>query len=1049
MPQSSSALNWPEPQEVQVLMEASHTTICKFKSKNDDLYIRVADHMLELVLWAAQPATLLPVISASHVDGGSIPLVLDSHTKKSQAPPYTSNPAPRPTTSLKPSSRGRLRSSANVDSESDTDDTDGLPAGWIDRIRAASPFRPRLPAPENKTRKPSIEKASIMEPDPKHIWPVSEYATLSTRSLFLCGTVMIPYLQNFSYVDRTEIWPKIVSAMYQGPPIILYGIGGSGKTQMAIYLSYWFQDKNPDASIMWINATSVETCLTGLRLIAARCGIGGSEEKQLAMLRTRLEHPDSGHWLMIFDATDNVATFDAVVDHLPHCPNGQVLFTSRRKLIGNDTSGPNFEIELGKLSPYEAAKMVHGSLHYDLLYDIKPTDMDRLIRKLGYLPLALAQAVRYMNKHSVSIGFYLAKISDDAMLSDQLSLNGTSEDGLSGISPAMYSTWRTSFERLAIDSPGAVEVLGFCSFLEAKAIPIALIRSSCPTIAEADGALNELRSYAFIEVDREGSTLDLHHLIQVATQRWLKETNRRATSRIHTLTTMCANFPSPEQPSNWPLCQLWMPHALKVLECARNTGHDVSSIGRLQTTATELGVTPAAVHKMAQVARLKTKIGSYYHQIGQYIPAREYLESAVDVSRLAFGTMDTITMDAQEKLIFTLRYLGHLERAHTYAKDLTRAREAKLGPKHRNTSESYFICALTLQDLGEWKDSLDASQKALDGYRELYNSDNTHLDILHCYRQMASCYRALGQYASSEKLLNEALLAYKQRNEDKHPDATKCIFGLAVLQGEMGNFTDSEANARECYRIRGNTLSKDHLDVLKAYYYVGYAMQGQKNWEDAEKVYLSLLEKAAAVPGLGMEHMYFYTVRYALGTLQENWSEEDETMLGAGAGQDRLWKARAIFGEVLSGRTTLLGAEHLDTLVVKARLAAVNARLGRFEEAESSAEQVLQLVTSKKYKRLGVASALILWTCQSSLQRCACSRADKALGVPGMEKQMHAQQKLACSYAKGAFDETQKILGPEHPMSRTAAKEYLKVLRWMGDDKSAARVREASGTGVQ
>lgn len=37
VPQSSSGLNWQEPAETRVLMEANHTSICKFSSPEDDL----------------------------------------------------------------------------------------------------------------------------------------------------------------------------------------------------------------------------------------------------------------------------------------------------------------------------------------------------------------------------------------------------------------------------------------------------------------------------------------------------------------------------------------------------------------------------------------------------------------------------------------------------------------------------------------------------------------------------------------------------------------------------------------------------------------------------------------------------------------------------------------------------------------------------------------------------------------------------------------------------------------------------------------------------
>ena len=64
--------------------------------------------------------------------------------------------------------------------------------------------------------------------------------------------------------------------------------------------------------------------------------------------------------------------------------------------------------------------------------------------------------------------------------------------------------------------------------------------------------------------------------------------------------------------------------------------------------------------EISLIATLTTKIGFYYHKIGEYATAREYLEEAVDSSRKYLGTMHDLTWESQEKLVNTLRFLGHL-----------------------------------------------------------------------------------------------------------------------------------------------------------------------------------------------------------------------------------------------------------------------------------------------------------------------------------------------------------------------------------------------------
>jgi len=59
---NSASLNWPEPAEIQVHMEATHRTICKY-SQEDELYKRVSENMVDLISWAAEAQS--PVIIAT------------------------------------------------------------------------------------------------------------------------------------------------------------------------------------------------------------------------------------------------------------------------------------------------------------------------------------------------------------------------------------------------------------------------------------------------------------------------------------------------------------------------------------------------------------------------------------------------------------------------------------------------------------------------------------------------------------------------------------------------------------------------------------------------------------------------------------------------------------------------------------------------------------------------------------------------------------------------------------------------------------------------
>lgn len=140
-------------------MEASHTTICKFASETDDLYLRVADHMLELLTWIMQSVAVesLPSIVIQATEG----------TERVEIEPPPSYASLNETPDIK--HPGKELSEGSV--ESDSSDGDEISRGLFSRIRAASPFRSASPRPIIRARKASSDEPLSEEPV-QITWPM-------------------------------------------------------------------------------------------------------------------------------------------------------------------------------------------------------------------------------------------------------------------------------------------------------------------------------------------------------------------------------------------------------------------------------------------------------------------------------------------------------------------------------------------------------------------------------------------------------------------------------------------------------------------------------------------------------------------------------------------------------------------------------------------------------------------------------------------------------------------------------------------------------------
>ncbi|KAJ7467933.1 P-loop containing nucleoside triphosphate hydrolase protein, partial [Mycena latifolia] len=101
---------------------------------------------------------------------------------------------------------------------------------------------------------------------------------------------------------------------------VLYGLGGSGKTQIA--LKFIDESASKFSDIFLIDTSTPETIDTGFKRIAATKKIGDTAQDALAWL-----HSKQNEWLLFFDNAD-----DPKIDlhsFFPCCKHGNILITSR------------------------------------------------------------------------------------------------------------------------------------------------------------------------------------------------------------------------------------------------------------------------------------------------------------------------------------------------------------------------------------------------------------------------------------------------------------------------------------------------------------------------------------------------------------------------------------------------------------------------------------------------------------------------------------------------------------------------------------------------
>jgi hypothetical protein len=144
---------------------------------------------------------------------------------------------------------------------------------------------------------------------------------------------VVPYPRNEGFVGREAFLQKhhksLLEHRVSSPSSVLcqvmHGLGGVGKTQLAVKYTYDFAEGYD--TVAWIRAETPSTLALGFADVAKRIRLAQGREapgidEMSRALHDWLESPESGRWLLIFDSAENA---DDLRNYLPTRGSGHVL----------------------------------------------------------------------------------------------------------------------------------------------------------------------------------------------------------------------------------------------------------------------------------------------------------------------------------------------------------------------------------------------------------------------------------------------------------------------------------------------------------------------------------------------------------------------------------------------------------------------------------------------------------------------------------------------------------------------------------------------------
>ncbi|KAJ0108861.1 hypothetical protein J7T55_011355 [Diaporthe amygdali] len=500
------------------------------------------------------------------------------------------------------------------------------------------------------------------------------------------------------YIGRSLILEKIKeqfgyskSQAARQPRVSLFGLGGIGKTQIALAFTYWIYDNLLDTSVFWVHASSADRFRQAFTSIAEECQVPGWDDPKSdvpMLVRRWLEKRERGRWAMIIDNADNselffpskseqadtaaansATTSNRLSDYLPDCTHGSILITTRdKKTAVRFLQGKSPLVEVDKMSESEAGRLLHKTLGDR----IPAEEAACLFARLEYLPLAIAQAAAFIQENSISTDEYLQILDENEdtfveQLNEPFETVGRDSDTPN----AVTATWIVSFNQIQRQDILASEILSFISLLDRQAIPKSFIMSYCDescksvqqtSIAGVTKALGTLKAFSLV-AETKDNTIDMHRLVQLVTRKWLVMQDKFAEFAERALKTVSEAYPYGRHETR-QACVDYLPHAIAVL-------------------------------------------GNNETGFGQWKEAELSAVQSVNIRQEVLGEEDPDTLISMSNLAVTYRNQGRWEESEKLEVKVMEMCKQKLGPTHPDTLTSMANLAFTWYSQKRITDALD------------------------------------------------------------------------------------------------------------------------------------------------------------------------------------------------------------------------------------------------------------------------------------------------------------------------------------------------------
>jgi tetratricopeptide (TPR) repeat protein len=676
--------------------------------------------------------------------------------------------------------------------------------------------------------------------------------------------------RNPNFTGRSDLLDQLTRRLAAGGttailPAALHGMGGIGKTQIAV--EYIYRHLADYEVVWWIQAAQPSQVRAALTELAVQLHLPGSSESAAAVPAVlealRIGKPHR-RWLLVFDAAESPAS---IRHFFPTNGPGEILITSR----SSEWASVARPLEVAVFQRDESIALLKRRGP-----ELDDSDADQLAEKLGDLPLAIEQAAAWRAETGMPVREYLR-------LFDEKVAQILDTSAPTGYEVSVAAAWNVSFDELRTRSPAAHQLLQVCAFFAPEPISRGFFTgvrgvSISPELdialrdpMQLGRAIRDINRYGLAKIDHRTNTLQLHRLVQLVLRNRMSDEQRSAMRHGAHMLLATYDPNDPKLASQWRRYLEVLPHveASELTDCGdgwvrqlvinliqflyfwgdyaeatslAKRAHDQWSIQHGETdslvleAASCLGLYLWVRGRYAEAATLNQRTLELRRKIsddsseetitaelrvavdararGDFTRARELNEQIYHKAKSLYGDDDPITLQTAHDLAVSIRLCGDYRRAFDLNRDTSQRRAEVLGFDSMDTLNTMSGTNMDRRELGDYRQALKDHEAMAKRVRDLLGEDKA--ETLRRLAYLAVARRKNGDHTGALELSTRVHELYRSRYGDDHPGTLACAVDHANDLRHAERFDAARKLGEQNLKQYRDNLGEDHPHTLTA-----------------------------------------------------------------------------------------------------------------------------------------------------------------------------------------------------------------------------------------